>query len=183
MVQPCAVLEQVVKECPWCYAITVAGLTIASSSRHRDHVRESTTQNARPSGRSRGAGSLGVELQAVDEAQGFPGQGSRGVGTPRPLRPQSPLEPPSPRARLLRSPAASPANRPSPCARLVDSPLPGIRRQSLENEFLTTTGRVPITELSTERTCPTGPMRRRESGLPCGAHAGPPRHQRLREPP
>ncbi len=39
-----------------CHAMTVAGRTIASASDHRDHRRQTTTQNARSMGRSRGRG-------------------------------------------------------------------------------------------------------------------------------
>jgi len=39
-----------------CHAITVAGWTIARHSAHRDHRRETITQNARSIGRSRGPG-------------------------------------------------------------------------------------------------------------------------------
>jgi hypothetical protein len=39
-----------------CHAITVAGFTIARASAQRDHVPESTTQNARSNGRRRGRG-------------------------------------------------------------------------------------------------------------------------------
>ena len=39
-----------------CHPITVAGWTIARHSAHRDHIRETMTQNARSIGRSRGRG-------------------------------------------------------------------------------------------------------------------------------
>src|SRR5450432_2780648 len=39
-----------------CQVITVAGFTIAGASAHRDHTRETTTQNARSTGRSGGRG-------------------------------------------------------------------------------------------------------------------------------
>ena len=39
-----------------CHTMTVAGWTIASVSDHRDHRRQTTTQNARSMGRSRGRG-------------------------------------------------------------------------------------------------------------------------------
>jgi hypothetical protein len=134
-----------------CQAMTVAGRTIASASDHRDHRRQTTTQNARSMGRSRGREVAQRRTQAAGEARGSRRSGSLEAV----VRP----------AKRLRRPQGARASRRGSRRHLIGVTGESLRParyagpglEPLQNEFLATTRKSPTSSSGASRaTSPTG---------------------------